>query len=88
MTLLTKSLASDAQIAELASGGGKVIAGVGARAALRDAPRLVKQYGGRAEDWVKVTSRNFKAADGTSFEIHAYKDMNTQQVVELKTKFQ
>ncbi len=85
---LTKSLASEQQMSEILSGAGQIIAGPGARTALRDAPRLSVEYGGAAGDWVKVASKNFKAADGTSFEIHAYKNMTTGKIVEFKTKFQ
>lgn len=55
---------------------------------IRDVDRLVGQYGGSAGDWAKIRSSNFKAADGTSFEIHAYRNVQTGEVVELKTKFQ
>ena len=85
---LKKALASEQQMGEILSGGGSIIAGTGARVALRDAPRLAAQYGGKAEDWVKVGSSNFKAADGAGFEIHAYRNINTGKTVELKTKFQ
>jgi filamentous hemagglutinin len=55
---------------------------------IRDVDRLVGQYGGSAGDWAKIRSSNFKAADGTSFEIHAYRNVRTGEAVELKTKFQ
>jgi RHS repeat-associated protein len=43
---LTKSLASEQQMAEILSGAGQIIAGPGARTALRDASRLTVDYGG------------------------------------------
>ena len=85
---LKKALASEQQMSEILSGAGEIIAGPGARTALRDAPRLSVEYGGQAGDWVKVASKNFKAADGTSFEVHAYKNLTTGKIVEFKTKFQ
>ena len=77
-----------AALGEILSGAGAVIAGPGGRVALRDAPRLATEYGGKAGDWVKVGSSNYKAADGVSFEVHAYKNITTGKIVELKTKFQ
>jgi len=54
---------------------------------LRDVGRLVDQYGGSASDWSKITSGSRVAADGTRFEIHAYRNVTTGQLVEAKTKF-
>jgi len=87
-TGLRKMLASEAQVAEILSGSDKAIAGAGTKVMLRDAQRLANQYGGKAEDWVKIRSSNFKAPDAAGFEIHAYKNMQTGKIVELKTKFQ
>jgi len=64
------------------------IAGAGSTRQIDDINRLVSQYGGDASDWAKVRSSNFKAADGTSFEIHAYRNVRTGESFELKTKFQ
>jgi hypothetical protein len=55
---------------------------------IRDVDRLVGQHGGTPGDFAKVRSSNFKAADGTSFETHGYRNVQTGEVVELKTKFQ
>ncbi len=85
---LGKSLARQQQVGEMLTGELEVIAGPGARVPLRDAPRLANQCGGAPQDWVKVSSSNYKAPDGTSFEVHAYKNVQTGQVVELKTKLQ
>ncbi|TCV90941.1 VENN motif pre-toxin domain-containing protein, partial [Biostraticola tofi] len=82
---LNKSLASEAQLAELAKNGGKPVAGSGAEKTLRDAPRLAAEYGGNASDWSKITSSSYKAADGTVFEIHAYRNTVTGQMVEPKS---
>jgi len=86
---LSKQLASQAQVGELEAGDGRIIfGGAGANKPLTEASRLVGEYGGRAADWVKISSSNFKAADGVSFETHAYKNVVTGQIVEFKTKFQ
>lgn len=82
---LNKSLASEAQLADLAKSGGATVAGNGAKDPLRDAPRLAAEYGGKASDWSKVSSKSYTAADGTQFEIHAYRNSITGQLVEPKT---
>ncbi|MFT8258901.1 MAG: hypothetical protein ACMZI2_06235 [Candidatus Symbiodolus clandestinus] len=82
---LNKSLASQEQLSALASKGGKVIAGYGATDTLRDAPRLAAKYGGKPSEWSKVSSLSHTAADGTAFEIHAYQNSATGQLVEPKT---
>lgn len=82
---LNKSLANEAQLADLVKNGGMSVAGHGAKKELRDAPRLVAEYGGNASDWSKVTSESYKAADGTIFEIHAYRNAVTGQLVEPKS---
>lgn len=65
---------------ELLSGGGKAIAGAGTNVPLRDVGRLVSQYGGKAGDWAKVTS----TAPG-HLQTHAYRNVVTGEVVELKS---
>uniref|UniRef100_UPI001643DFA7 hemagglutinin repeat-containing protein n=1 Tax=Yersinia alsatica TaxID=2890317 RepID=UPI001643DFA7 len=82
---LNKSLASEAQLADLAKSGGISMAGNGADAVLKDSARLVAEYGGKASDWSKISSQSYKAADGTVFEIHAYRNAITGQLVEPKT---
>ena len=84
--LWTKMLASDAQVAELLSSGGRAIAGAGTDTLLRDAPRLAATYGGEASDWAKVSSSVYKAADGLIVETHAYLNTVTKQIVEFKSK--
>lgn len=81
---LNKSLASQQQISQL-SGNALSVAGNGSNVPLRDAPRLAAQYGGDASNWSKVTSSSYTASDGTQYEIHAYKNAVTGQVVEPKT---
>jgi hypothetical protein len=84
--LLRKQLASEAGVAELTAGGGKVMAGAGTRTPIRDAPRLVAEYGGDAGDWAKVTSETHKLPDMTTIETHGYRNVATGQLVELKSK--
>ncbi|WP_434461602.1 VENN motif pre-toxin domain-containing protein [Serratia plymuthica] len=82
---LNKSLASEAQLADLAKNGGSSMAGNGSPIVLRDSSRLVAEYGGKASDWSKVSSKSYTAADGSQFEIHAYRNAITGQLVEPKT---
>jgi len=84
--LLKKSLASEQQTAELAGGKGQPMAGVGTGKPIRDLPRLISQYGGSENDWQKVGSSSYTAADGSKFETHAYRNVRTGKVVEMKTK--
>ncbi|MBP0596374.1 hypothetical protein J8I87_43745 [Paraburkholderia sp. LEh10] len=82
---LNKSLASEQQLSDLAAGKGINIAGGGTNVPLRDAPRLVSEYGGQPSDWSKVSTSSYTAADGSQFEIHAYRNNVTGQVVEPKS---
>jgi RHS repeat-associated protein len=82
---LEKSLASESQVAQALSGGGRVIAGAGSRAVFRDVDRIVKTYGGEAGDWVKKSSSKYVARDGSVFEIHWVENLRTGKKVELKT---
>jgi hypothetical protein len=83
---LGKQLATEAGSAELLSGGGTVIAGAGSEVTLRDAPRLVAEWGGEAKDWAKLSSEANKFPDGSLVEVHGYRNVPTGQTVELKTK--
>lgn len=78
-TNLAKMLQSEAGIAELLAGGGKVIAGAGHKNPLRDISRLVSQHGGTTADWVKISSTT------PGLETHAYRNITTRVVVELKS---
>jgi hypothetical protein len=77
---LAKQLASEEGVAEILGGGGKVIAGPGAKTPIREIGRLVSEYGGSPEQWVKVTS----TAKG-HLQTHAYRNIVTGQVVDLKS---
>lgn len=79
-------MASQRQLSDLMSGKGVVpTSGNGTKVELGDAPRLVSEYGGQLGDWSKVSSSSYTAADGTQFEIHAYRNAVTGQVVEPKS---
>ena len=82
---LNKSLASEQQVTQITTGGGNVMAGNGSSVPLRDAPRLAAEYGGSPKDWSKVSSSSYTASDGSLFEVHAYRNAITGQVVEPKT---
>lgn len=81
---LSKQLASEAQLGEMAAGIGTRIAGAGTRAAFRNAERAAATYGGAAADWVKMSSSYFKAADGTVFGTHWVENIVTGVKVEAK----
>ena len=77
---LQKQLASEAQMVS----EGKIIVNSDK---LKKASKLAKQYGGKAENWVKKASDKFISKDGVKFEIHWYENLKTGQRVEFKTKF-
>ncbi len=54
--------------------------------ALFEADRLAAEYGGEAADWSKITSHSFEAADKSVIQTHAYKNISTGEVLELKSK--
>jgi RHS repeat-associated protein len=88
ITQLNKQVASESQVAQVAAGEGEAIAGAGSSKVLRDAPRLAAEHGGVASDWAKVRSWSYKAADGSTYEVHAYQHIPSGTVVEYKTKIQ
>jgi hypothetical protein len=83
---LGKQLASEAGVAELRAGGGQAMAGAGAKKPIDDIARLVSQYGGVPGSWSKVTSGTHKFIDGVTVEVHAYRNVITHELVELKSK--
>jgi RHS repeat-associated protein len=89
---LNKSLASQEQMDQLAAGKGDPTHGAGTGRPLTDftSQRLASEYGGAPGDWQKVRSGNYNpgGATGGGFETHAYQNVKTGQVVEMKTKFQ
>ncbi|MEM6454137.1 MAG: RHS repeat-associated core domain-containing protein, partial [Acidobacteriota bacterium] len=82
---LQKQLTSEQQISEVIAGG-EAIAGSGAEKAIGDIVRVVRQHGGSADDWAKVTSPSKRFEDGRMFETHAYRNTKTGETVEIKTK--
>jgi RHS repeat-associated protein len=86
--LLDKQFATEAAMEELASGGGKAMAGAGATSGrvVDDLPRLISEYGGTAKDWAKISTRPYRFSDGTAAEAHAYRNVTTGETVEIKTK--
>jgi RHS repeat-associated protein len=80
---LAKSLASEQQMGE----PGTPMAGNGTNAPIKDIDRLLQQYGGNAGDWSKMTSSPYNAVDGVQIQTHWYENVQTGQIVEMKTKF-
>jgi RHS repeat-associated protein len=93
----TKAMASDLQMQEVMSGSGDPVIGGASGRALQDAPRLAQQYGGDPADWVKVSSSSYigpgaqgsfaKSGYNSAIEAHAYMNVKTGEVVEVKTIF-
>ena len=79
---LARSLASDSQTA----GPGLAIIGAGTARPLRSAERLAADFGGRPEDWAKMSSPSYTGVDGRKFETHWYENVVTGERVEFKTK--
>ena len=60
-------------------------------------PRLVSQYGGKASDWVKLSTSGIdpskmqiyaqQAGSGTPIQMHYYKNIVTGAIVEMKSVF-
>jgi hypothetical protein len=86
---LGRALASEAQAAELLAGKGDAIAGAGTRTVLKDASRLAAEYGGTPADWSKITSSHYtppgSAGAQTGSATHAYQNIKTGQIVEMKS---
>jgi hypothetical protein len=81
------TLANQSGVLELATGGGEVL---NIKGALREAARLAAERGGIPSAWVKVASKSFwNGGSGPYdvFEVHAYRNLRTGQLAELKTKF-
>ena len=74
-------------IEEQESGPGIRIAGSGTGTVLRAAGRLARQYGGRAQDWVKMTSKTYEGSDGLAVQTHWYENTKTGARVEVKQKW-
>lgn len=55
---------------------------------LGDAPRLIAVYGGKSEDWDKMTSIEAFEINGASVQVHWFRNSQTLQDVEFKFKRQ
>jgi hypothetical protein len=67
----------------LASGGGKVFAGAGAKAEFRGAEAAAAKYGGKADDYSKISaSRLTESGDRVS--VHAIRNEATGKIYEPK----
>ena len=66
---------------------GTRMAGQGTSRQFRNAEHYANEYGGNANDWIKMTSKPYIANDGLLFETHWVENINTGQRVNYKTKF-
>jgi RHS repeat-associated protein len=81
--------ARKAAVADMREGGGKVIAGGSTGKPVDQADRLADQYGGKPSDYEKITSPEIaRGSDGTSVQVHAYRNTQTGEIVEDKLKWQ
>ncbi|HEY4871714.1 MAG TPA: LamG-like jellyroll fold domain-containing protein [Candidatus Dormibacteraeota bacterium] len=73
---------------EAAQGEGASMAGAGCSRgrAIYDVNRLTNTYGGDEYDWAKMTTRSL--AGNSRYQVHSYMNLDTQQVVERKWKYQ
>ncbi len=84
---LKKSLKSAEQLSEMNLGGGISIAGKGSAKNITDVDRLIATYGGKAEDWSKMSTKNAsKFKDGSKVETHWYQNNELEIKVEPKSK--
>ena len=79
---LRESLASEEQMTEI----GHAIAGHGLEIRFRGAQATAERYGGVAEDYVKMSSSQYKSPDGRTFETHWIQNVRTGLRYEFKTK--
>jgi hypothetical protein len=61
---------------------------IGTDKLLGDAPRLVANYGGKPENWDKMTSNQDFEINGASVQVHWFRHSTTLQDVEFKFKRQ
>jgi RHS repeat-associated protein len=85
MVALERKLGSEQQLAQINSGRGEVTMGAGTARALTQASRLANEYGGNASDWTKVTSTVYQDSSGFQFATHAFRNVQTGEVVQAKT---
>jgi hypothetical protein len=85
-----KKLRFDLAIEQQKKEIGTIIAGKGTKHPINDIKRLVHDFGGKPEDWVKKSSKKYRSpADGKQFETHWYENPNLpgkQKRFDFKTK--
>ena len=84
--LLQKDMAAKAMMSQYRYGQGREIAGGKTGVPIRDVARLVSSYGGKPQDWVKISTDKFRANDGTQFEVHYYRNRALRKSVDPKMK--
>jgi hypothetical protein len=82
-TNLNKSIENQQYMKET----GRLIAGPGANNPFKDVTFKIKEYGGSAEDWVKMKSSSYKAPDGKVIESHWIENVKTGERQEFKSVF-
>ena len=55
---------------------------------VREAQRLANTYGGKPKDWQKITSKNSANFEKFSLQVHAFRNVTTGKIVEVKDKLQ
>lgn len=85
LLLVTKQMLSEDGVVKAILRESKPIFGAGTNRSLTDAPRLISTYGGSIDDWAKVTTPAYTLSDGTIISVHAYQNVKTGLVVEVKS---
>ena len=81
---LKKQLTSDEQVGQLKEGVGTATHGAGTGIPLKQAERLASKHGGKPEDYQKISSGK-AVVGGQHIETHAYRDISTGAIFEVKT---
>ncbi len=77
---LQKQLASQSQVDQLASGGGKVLS-----QPAKQASRIAAETGANPSNIQKVSSTSFPAKDGKILQTHAFRNAETNEIIQPKT---
>lgn len=81
--------AANSTFSGLSKGEGRVFAGNGSKAALREGEGLAKQFGGKAGDYQAVSSKVIaESSNGAKVEVHAFRKVETGQIFKPKIKVQ
>jgi hypothetical protein len=81
---LGRQLASESQLSDALAGVGRVVA---RGDKIRDVQILIQTYGGKAADWVKMSSSRWSGSDGMQLETHWYENVATGLRTEFKSNF-